>query len=177
MTKHKTKRAKDALYSSKSDAEAAIAKHLKKGSFAAVADTATGGWRIEDRAAIEAAAAKLAAEKQAQDAAAKLAQEGAQSPLPKDYKPVKSVIQSPVKAVWTMATEMNKRAAETGTTCKRKDVVEACVRAGIAFYTARTQYQAWLTAGGIKATPVKTAPAPLPSPEVVEAALRRYGKV
>ena len=29
---------------------------------------------------------------------------------------------------------------------RRKDVVAACVAAGVAYYTARTQYQHWLTA-------------------------------
>jgi hypothetical protein len=49
----------------------------------------------------------------------------------------KSTIDHPCKMVWVIADEM------IGS--KRKDVLAACVKAGVAFYTARTQYQQWLT--------------------------------
>lgn len=49
-----------------------------------------------------------------------------------------STIGSPCKAVWDMAGDMPG--------ARRKEVIAACVKAGIAFYTARTQYQQWKTA-------------------------------
>lgn len=45
----------------------------------------------------------------------------------------KSTIGSPCQVVWDIAEKMEG--------AKRKDVLAACVDAGIAFYTARTQYQ------------------------------------
>lgn len=45
----------------------------------------------------------------------------------------KSSIESPCARVWAIASEMEG--------ARRKDVIEACEKAGIAFYTARTQYQ------------------------------------
>jgi hypothetical protein len=46
-----------------------------------------------------------------------------------------STVESPVKRVWAIADSMPD--------AKRKDVIAACVEQGIAFYTARTQYQKW----------------------------------
>lgn len=46
-----------------------------------------------------------------------------------------SVIHRPCKQVWHIADAMPG--------AKRKEVLEACVKAGIAYYTARTQYQQW----------------------------------
>lgn len=48
-----------------------------------------------------------------------------------------STIERPCKKVWDIAENMPG--------AKRKDVLEACVQAGIAYYTARTQYQQWLS--------------------------------
>lgn len=45
----------------------------------------------------------------------------------------KSSIDSPCRVVWDIAEEMEG--------ARRKDILAACVEAGIAFYTARTQYQ------------------------------------
>ncbi|MBI5070373.1 MAG: hypothetical protein HZB56_19225 [Deltaproteobacteria bacterium] len=50
-----------------------------------------------------------------------------------------STIEKPTKAVWAIADEM--KAANTAVT--RKEIVNECVRRGVAFYTARTQYQLW----------------------------------
>lgn len=52
-----------------------------------------------------------------------------------------SSVANPCLAVWNKADEMF--AANPWT--RRKDVIAACVQLGIAFYTARTQYQQWLT--------------------------------
>lgn len=45
----------------------------------------------------------------------------------------KSTVASPCQVVWDIAEQMEG--------AKRKDILAACVEAGIAFYTARTQYQ------------------------------------
>jgi hypothetical protein len=47
-----------------------------------------------------------------------------------------STVERPTKQVWHIADEMKG--------AKRKEVLDACVKAGIAYYTARTQYQLWL---------------------------------
>lgn len=58
-----------------------------------------------------------------------------------------SKIESPVRAMWDLCGEM------VGS--KRKDVIAAAVAKGISFYTARTQYQLWLTAYRNSTTPTK----------------------
>ena len=52
----------------------------------------------------------------------------------------KSDIERPTKTVWHIADEMFAANPQV----RRKDVIAECVRRGIAFYTARTQYQQWL---------------------------------
>lgn len=54
----------------------------------------------------------------------------------------RSDIARPTKAVWHIADEMFAANPQV----RRKDVIAECVRRGIAFYTARTQYQQWLAA-------------------------------
>jgi hypothetical protein len=54
----------------------------------------------------------------------------------------RSSIESPTKAVWYIADEM----VAANPNVARKTVIEECVKRGIAFFTARTQYQQWLTA-------------------------------
>lgn len=49
-----------------------------------------------------------------------------------------SKVESPVRAMWDLCDNM--------TSSRRKDVIAAAVEKGISFYTARTQYQLWLTA-------------------------------
>lgn len=49
-----------------------------------------------------------------------------------------STITNPCKTVWEIAIKMEGK--------PRKEVVAACVAAGVAYYTARTQFQAWYTA-------------------------------
>lgn len=56
----------------------------------------------------------------------------------------KSVVDKPVKLVWHIADEMFAAAEANGDDQpRRKDVLAECVKRGIAFYTARTQYQQW----------------------------------
>lgn len=50
----------------------------------------------------------------------------------------KSDILNPCKLVWDMADEMKGQ--------RRKDIIAACVEKGVAYNTARTQYQLWFTA-------------------------------
>ena len=50
-----------------------------------------------------------------------------------------STVDGPTKLVWHIADAMLK----ADPAVRRKDVIEECVRRGIAFYTARTQYQYW----------------------------------
>ncbi len=59
----------------------------------------------------------------------------------------------PVATVWTIADSMFARAradadegGEEYVAPRRKDVIATCQKAGVAFYTARTQYQSWFTA-------------------------------
>src|SRR3954462_3622767 len=54
----------------------------------------------------------------------------------------RSEIVSPVKTMWAICDLM----ISADPTARRKDMIEAGIKAGIAFYTARTQYQAWFTA-------------------------------
>lgn len=59
----------------------------------------------------------------------------------------KSTIDSPVATVWDIADQMITQARANGEEpARRKDVLEAAQKMGVAFYTARTQYQAWFTA-------------------------------
>lgn len=50
-----------------------------------------------------------------------------------------SQIERPTKRVWHIADAMPE--------ASRKEVLEACRKEGIAFYTARTQYQLWKNCG------------------------------
>ncbi len=49
-----------------------------------------------------------------------------------------STIENPVAAMWELCQKMKN--------ARRKDVIAEAQKHGIAFYTARTQYQLWLTA-------------------------------
>lgn len=49
----------------------------------------------------------------------------------------KSDIENPCEYVWTVCENMVPNGA------RRKDVIAYCVENGVAFYTARTQYQLW----------------------------------
>lgn len=56
--------------------------------------------------------------------------------------PIKRVsdIESPCHFVWDTADTMSAKGAT------RKQIIDACLAAGVAFYTARTQYQLWFKA-------------------------------
>lgn len=77
-------------------------------------------------------------------------QQPAVEPATEEVKPAKaklevkhrSEIPRPTKTVWHIADQMH---AENPNV-RRKDVIAECVRRGIAYYTARTQYQQWLAA-------------------------------
>ncbi len=50
-----------------------------------------------------------------------------------------STCDNPTKLVWCIADELTKQGKS------RKEIIEACVAAGVAYYTARTQYQHFYT--------------------------------
>lgn len=55
----------------------------------------------------------------------------------------KSLVDSPCRLVFEIASKMH---AESNGKVRRKDVIQKCVDLGVAYYTARTQYQNWYTA-------------------------------
>lgn len=57
-----------------------------------------------------------------------------------------STVESPCWLVWDLADKMTAKGA------KRKDVIAKALEMGVAFYTARTQYQRWLTAKNASAS-------------------------
>lgn len=61
------------------------------------------------------------------------------SPKAKSHK---STVESPTKLVWHIADDM----VAANKNVSRKEVIAECERQGVAHYTARTQYQQWLTA-------------------------------
>lgn len=65
-----------------------------------------------------------------------------QSQMPQKNRLHKSQIESPTKTVWAVADEMFEKNPST----TRKQVIEECTKRGIAYFTARTQYQQWLSA-------------------------------
>jgi hypothetical protein len=66
----------------------------------------------------------------------------------KPYKKVqllhKSIVGSPVKYAWEVFSWVKDHLGDKFT---RKAAIETAVKKGVAFYTARTQYQAWREAG------------------------------
>lgn len=83
----------------------------------------------------------------------------AQYPAPNPALRGKSSVDSPVAYVWikadTMLRQAQTAASESGEEFKaprRSEVVNACIKDGVAPYTARTQYQLWFqaTARGTK---------------------------
>lgn len=67
----------------------------------------------------------------------------AEKPAKATASPVlhKSEVDHPCKRVWGIACDMKKANPDV----KRGEVLAECVRQGVAYYTARTQYQQWLT--------------------------------
>lgn len=75
------------------------------------------------------------------DAALEVAdQEEKKAPVAKADVVHESTVERPCKLVWHIADEMT----AANPAVRRKDVLAACVARGVAFYTARTQYQQWL---------------------------------
>lgn len=66
-----------------------------------------------------------------------------EKPAPKAKREVthESTVERPCKLVWQIADDM--KAANPKVT--RREVLDAAVTAGVAYYTARTQYQQWLS--------------------------------
>lgn len=96
----------------------------------------------------------------------------AKFPLPDPALRGKSTDASPVCGVWAFAERAFTVARENeGTNPRRKDVVAACVEKGIAFYTARTQYQAWYKRTDAGAIPITAGMDGLPKGLLVELGL------
>lgn len=55
----------------------------------------------------------------------------------------KSEVKNPCALVWEIAEEQREINVVEGTKLSRKAVIEKCVEAGVAYNTARTQYQLW----------------------------------
>lgn len=90
-----------------------------------------------------AAAIKEAPADKAQDAATKEVK--APTARPADWK--LSTTEKPTKKVWAIADQMPG--------ASRKDVIAACIAAGIGAGTSRTQYQAWFKAMRDSGTPAR----------------------
>ncbi len=88
---------------------------------------------------VDAEAEKAADAQMVADAAAEAGDAVAESTAKPDNIVRKSSIERPTKKVWDIAEAMFVANPDT----RRKDVIAECVRRGIAFYTARTQYQVW----------------------------------
>lgn len=61
----------------------------------------------------------------------------------------KSLVDSPVQYVWAICDEFYKHAVASGVPISRKRVIGFCLEQGVAFNTARTQYQSWKQTRGI----------------------------
>lgn len=99
---------------------------------------------IEDEAADDTEAATTADAKVVEEATSAAAPvetppEAASPKAPKVEVLRTSTVALPVKRVWAIADEMRK----ADPSVRRKDVIARCVSEGIAYYTARTQYQAY----------------------------------
>jgi hypothetical protein len=58
----------------------------------------------------------------------------------------KSLVKKPVYVTWDIFDALRADADSKGEKLRRKDAIAHAVNQGIAFYTARTQYQSWKTA-------------------------------
>lgn len=61
----------------------------------------------------------------------------------------KSVVTNPVLAAWDLFDNLLAESKANKTPLRRKDAIAKAVDRGIAFYTARTQYQSWKVANKI----------------------------
>lgn len=66
----------------------------------------------------------------------------------KEVAPIvrKSSLKNPVQESWEIFDKLRAAADKAGEKLRRKDAIAVAVKSGIAFYTARTQYQSWKTA-------------------------------
>lgn len=70
-----------------------------------------------------------------------------------------SEVDGPVSYVWHRCAELAAEADAKGEPrMRRKDVIALLVEEGVAFYTARTQYQSWFAATGNGSKPVSEVP-------------------
>jgi len=142
------------LYASKSSAIRAAKKAgLSTGEYEIIEEAGKFGFRtikadeVEEQVAEEAAPEKVdktsvKPTKKKQSTKKEATSKEEQSTKKEVVRLRKSTIESPSKRVWEIAEQM--KAANPNV--RRKDVIAACVEQGIAYYTARTQYQLWFKA-------------------------------
>jgi len=136
------------LYASKSSAIRAAKKAgLSTGEYEIIEKAGKFGFRAIKADEVEEQVAKEAAPEKVDETSVEPTKEEATSKEKQSTKKEvvmlrKSIIESPSKRVWEIADQM--KAANPNV--RRKDVIAACVEKGIAYYTARTQYQLWFKA-------------------------------
>ena len=99
---------------------------------------------VQETTEVDIAAMEKQADEQLAEQLNKEAAQAIEAPAKGKAKPEvkhKSDIERPTKTVWHIADEMSTANPQV----RRKDVIAECVNRGIAFYTARTQYQQWLS--------------------------------
>lgn len=132
-------------YSSKSNARRAALKQFGEGNF----DLTGSGkeWSFKELvhdAPAPKPAKKTKAPKPAKAPKVEAATEDSEiGAIPRLHK---SSVQHPVQYVWDLFDKLRERATKKGETLRRKDAIAIAEGKGVAFYTARTQYQSWKTA-------------------------------
>lgn len=135
------------LYASKSSAVRAAKKAgLSTGEYEIIEEAGKFGFRAVEANEVE---EQEVEEQVVEETASKEVEETSAEPAKKKKATPKiddrlrmSTIEAPSKRVWEIAEQMK---AENPNV-RRKDVIAACVEQGIAYYTARTQYQLWYKA-------------------------------
>lgn len=121
-------------YSSKSNAKRAAKSQGLDLETINIVEQAAGQWAIEE--------AKVEAPQKKEAPVAYV-----DGPITAHKGGSKSTVERPCHLVWELAESMPG--------ARRKDVIAAAVEKGVAFYTARTQYQQWLTVKRSSETPKK----------------------
>lgn len=99
--------------------------------------SATGNSPAKKKAAAKKAPAKKAPAAEAPKPTRRAKAEGTYAELAAN-RFTASKVENPVRVMWDLCDAMVEN--------RRKDVIAAAVAKGISYYTARTQYQLWLTA-------------------------------
>lgn len=131
------------LYASRSSAVRAAKKAgLSVGEFEIIEEAGKFGFRAVEANEVEEQVVEETASKEVEETSEESAKEKKKATPKIDDRLRMSTIEAPSKRVWEIAEQMK---AENPNV-RRKDVIAACVEQGIAYYTARTQYQLWYKA-------------------------------